>query len=285
MSNKIYESKVAEDAAKRFRMLCEYTFNITEDDGEEEPEMPDNNQSGNDGNGDMGGNIGTDINGGMGDGQNNMPSPDGNMPAPDGNMPTPDGNMSDMNGDNPEEGMGGENGGAPGFNPIEGDGNSDEIGELGDMGEVGQDDEVIDVDDLTQSQEETEEKVDDIHVTMEKGFDKLLNVIKKLDKMIDSSTNNMNQLKQEIEKRNPTPIEKLNMRAANDSYPFNVAPSDYWRNKEATSNYRIGGENEEDAKQYTITQGDIDKITDFRQICKDLDDSSNNQNLMNIFGF
>jgi putative NADH-flavin reductase len=95
----------------------------------------------------------------------------------------------------------------------------------------------------------------------------------------------MEQLKQEIEKRNPTPIEKLNMRAANDSYPFNVSPSDYWKSKEATSNYRIGGDDiEGDAEQYTITQGDIDNITDYRAISKDLDDSDFNQNLLNIFG-
>jgi GH35 family endo-1,4-beta-xylanase len=43
-------------------------------------------------------------------------------------------------------------------------------------------------------------------------------------------------------------------------------------------------ENEGDAKQYTITQGDIDKITDFRTISKDLNDSEFNQNLLNIFG-
>ena len=263
MSKNIYESKVAEEAAKRFRMLCEYTFNITEDDGEEEPEIPNDAQDGNDGNLDMGGDMTPDMNGDVNDSQSNMPAPEGN------NMPN----------------MGDENGGAPGFNPQEGADGADNMGELGDTESMNPDDEVIDVDDLTQSQEETEEKVDDIHVTMEKGFDKLLHIVSKLDKMIDSSTANMEQLRQEIEKRNPTPIEKLNMRAANDSYPFNVSPSDYWKSKEATSNYRIGGENEEDAKQYTITQGDIDKITDFNQICKDLDSSEKNQNLLNIFGF
>ena len=92
------------------------------------------------------------------------------------------------------------------------------------------------------------------------------------------------ELKQEIEKRNPTPIEKLNMRAANDSYPFNISPESFWKEKEATSNYRIGGEDEPDAVQYTITQGDIDDITDFQKISKDLSDSNFNQNLMNIFG-
>lgn len=263
MSKKVHNTKIAEDAAKRFRMLCEYTFNITEDDGEQEPEVPiddtQNNMEGMDG---------------TGEDMNNMMSPEGENNNP--NMSTNEPNNQDMS--NTE-------GGAPGFNPIEGgDEPMDDTGNIDDTEQGQPDDEVIDVDDLTQSQEKTEEKVDNIHVTMEKGFDKLLKIVNRLDKLIDSNTSNMEQIRQEIEKRNPTPIEKLNMRAANDSYPFNISPNDYWKNKEATSNYRIGGENEEDAKQYTITQGDIDKINDFQRISKELDSSEFNQNLMNIFG-
>lgn len=260
MSKKMYETKAAADAAKRFRMLCEYSFNITEDDGEE---TPDNGEE-----------IQPDMQGGgeetpdMGMDQNIQDS--GEEIQPD----MQDGNME-----------GAEENGAPGFNPTEGAGmdNSDAMGM--DSEPMEGDDEVIDVDDLTQSQEETEEKVEDIQVSMEKGFDKLLHVVSKLDKMIDASTANMEQIRQEIEKRNPTPLEKLNMRAANDSYPFNVSPSDYWKEKESSSNYRIGGDdNNGDAEQYVITQGDIDKISDYRAISKDLNDSEFNQNLLNIFG-
>lgn len=253
MSKEIYESQVAKDAAKRFRMLCEYTFNIAEDDGEEEIATPKDTTPGNE-----------DI-----------------SPA--------EGDMNDMNGMNDMQTPPAEDGGAPGFNP--------EVSDDMDMPDVNanldsnvdtepmqSEDEVIDIDELTSSQEETEEKVEDLHVTMEKGFEKLLNVVNRLDKMIDMSTANMENIKQEIEKRNPTPIEKLNMRAANDSYPFNIKPDDYWKEKEATSNYRIGGEGESDATQYTITQADIDNITDFKKISQDLDDSGFNQNLMNIFG-
>lgn len=258
----IYESQASRDAAKRFRMLCEYTFNITEDDGEEN--IPEEPQEGNmdqempqDGMNPQGGNMGQEI-------------------PQDG---TADNQMMDGNE------------GAPGFNPQDNMmGNEQEIPvDMEGMDDMGTepmqpDDEVIDVDELTQAQEETEEKVDDMQSYMGKGFKKLLNVVNKLDQMIDNSIANMENIKQEIEKRNPTPMEKLNMRAANDSYPFNVSPNDYWANKEATSNYRIGGEDEEDAPQYTITQGDIDKMTDFQQISKDLSDANFNQNLMNIFG-
>ena len=264
------KERILEDAAKRFRMLCEYTFNITEDDGEEDMNTGDQqtNQMP----------------------QDNMNQPNMEQPMPDMGDSMPNNGMGGPNEQQPQPDMMGgnvpENGaqGAPGFNPqVEDDMMGNNMPEMS-GGENMEDDEVIDVDDLTQSQEETEDKVNDIQVSMEKGFEKLLGVVSKLNKMIDSSTANMEQIKQEIEKRNPTPIEKLNMRAANDSYPFNVSPNDYWKEKESTSNYRIGGEDEKDAPQYTITQGDIDKITDFRTISKELDDSMMNQNLLNIFG-
>lgn len=269
MSKNIYESKVAADAARRFRMLCEYSFNISEDDGEEAPEMGAENQEG------------------MSDEMGGAPMPQEGETTPQGGemagAPMPQ-DQGMQQGEDPNM----QSGGAPGFNPEEGAGiEGDGEGMPDEMGAepMQSDDEVIDVDELTQSQEETEEEVEDIHVTMEKGFEKLLHVVSKLDKMIDASTSNMEEIRQEIEKRNPTPVEKLNMRAANDSYPFNVSPSEYWKQKEMTSNYRIGGdENEGDAEQYTITQGDIDKITDYRTISKELNDSEFNQNLLNIFG-
>jgi hypothetical protein len=182
--------------------------------------------------------------------------------------------------------MGGE--GAPGFNPEPGVGAEMPASTEGDPSAMGEpmqpEDEVIDVEELTQSQEDTEEKVEDINITMEKGFEKILGVVSKLNQMIDSNSASMEEIKREMEKRNPTPLEKLHMRAANDSYPFNVSPESYWADKEASSNYRIGGEDEPDAEQYTITQGDIDRMTDFNQISKDLNDATFNQNLLNIFG-
>jgi hypothetical protein len=244
--SKKYNTKISEDAAKRFRMLCEYSFNITEDDGEQmDMEQPEE---------------GAEQGGGAPEGGNEMQEPMGG---------------------------GASEGGAPGFNPQGGEDMNSLDGGFGDDGEtepMQSDDEVIDVDELTSSQEKTEKKVGKLKNSMEKGFDKLLNVINRLDKMIDDNTANMESIKKEIEKRNPTPLEKLNMRAANDSYPFNISPSDYWKEKEQNSNYRIGGEDEPDSRQYTITQDDIDGMTDFKQISKELDSDEFNQNLMNIFG-
>ena len=142
MSKEIYESKVNKDAVKRFRMLCEYTFGLQEDDGEEAPEqnteepqnMPNTGEEAPDMSGDMG--QSPDMNAGM----------DPNM-----GEETPDMNTE----------MGVDNGGAPGFNPQEGAGseNPDMDGGMN-MEPMQPEDEVIDIDELTDSQEETEEKVD-----------------------------------------------------------------------------------------------------------------------------
>ena len=271
--SKKYNTKISEDAAKRFRMLYEYSFNITEDDGEQiDMEQPEEGDEQGDNDAGMQGPMGGDEQGGGAPMDDTM---GGGTPEGDTGMQGP---------------MGGneQGGGAPGFNPTEG-GENDGMGGLdsefgGETEPMQPDDEVIDVDDLTSSQEKTEKKVGKLKNSMEKGFHKLLSVVDRLDKMIDNNTANMEAIKKEIEKRNPTPLEKLNMRAANDSYPFNISPSDYWKEKEQNSNYRIGGEDEPDSIQYTITQDDIDGITDFKQISKELDSDEFNQNLMNIFG-
>lgn len=278
MSEKIYKTKLSEDVAKRFRMLCEYSFNITEDDGEQmDMEVPDSGEEqGAEMQEPMGGEQ-QPMGGGASEGGAEMQEPMGGG-APEGGT-----EMQEPMGDE-QQPMGG---GAPGFNPQGGE--SEDMSNLdddfgGETEPMQSDDEVIDVDELTSSQEKTEKKVGKLKNSMEKGFHKLLSVVDRLDKMIDDNTANMESIKREIEKRNPTPLEKLNMRAANDSYPFNISPSEYWKEKEQNSNYRIGGEDEPDSEQYTITQDDIDSMTDFKQISKELDSDEFNQNLMNIFG-
>jgi hypothetical protein len=149
----------------------------------------------------------------------------------------------------------------------------------------GEDEEVIDVDDLTNAQEKTYDKIG----SLSKKFDKLLSVIDKFEEVIQMNDEKIESLeaniKAELEKRNPTAIEKLNLRSQNDSYPFNVNPTDYWKQKEASSNYRIGDDMEEDAPQYKIYQADIDEVGDWRNISQSLEDTSFKQTLHQILNF
>jgi hypothetical protein len=118
------------------------------------------------------------------------------------------------------------------------------------------DDEVIDVDDLTSAQEETEYKVDGVD-------DKLVRISKVISKLIpaiEANNNKIEDLKAEFEKRNPTEEEKINLRSQS-SYPYSVKPKDYWQNKEKDSNYNVMYNNEvspnEEEKEYILRKSDI----------------------------
>lgn len=70
-------------------------------------------------------------------------------------------------------------------------------------------DEVIDVDDLTNSQKETEYKIDGVD-------DRLIKIARVIDKLIpaiEANNSKIEDLKAEFEKRNPTEAEKLNLRS------------------------------------------------------------------------
>ena len=193
----------------------------------------------------------------------------------------------------PDAGMdpmaGGAEGGAPagpdaGMDPMAGGAPAGPDAGMDPMA-AGGDEEVIDVDDLTDAQEKTYDKMGDLS----KKFDKLLNVIDKFEEVIAMNDEKIDTLeaniKAELEKRNPTAIEKLNLRSQNDSQPFNVSPTDFWKEKEATSNYRIGDDMEDDAPQYKIMQGDIDEIGDWRSISQSLDTGDFKQTLNQILNF
>ena len=92
----------------------------------------------------------------------------------------------------PQGGDMSQGGGVPGLNPQE-PMNNDSVGETFPMDDEGMptepmqpDDEVIDIDELTNSQEETEEKVDKANHSLAKVSKKLENVISKLTDMLDA---------------------------------------------------------------------------------------------------
>ena len=135
------------------------------------------------------------------------------------------------------------------------------VGEVGYDGEDESDDDTqeLSVDDLTNAQEKLNNKMNAIGTEFNDSnsrIDKLFKAIDKMDSMINQTNSHIENLKQELEKRNPTPVEKLEMRAAQDSYPFNIKPSDYWSDKAKNSNYDPYPDDEKE-KEYTITGADL----------------------------
>ena len=142
------------------------------------------------------------------------------------------------------------------------------------------DDEVIDVDELTDSQEQTEEEVAKINAK----FDKVLKAIGAFEELLRSNDEKIEGLKSEFEKRNPTKVEKLHMQTAN-SYPFNQTPEEYWKEKEATSNYEIIDNADKEAGKFVITADDVNGNENWKEISDTLDDDLLfNQTLNKILG-
>ena len=237
--HKLYERK---------HKLNEYTF-ITapqvNEDGEEsdgELQKPDDMNGGEQMNNQQGGNMATDASNQMDDmnGQN-----DGEM-SPDGSqMPQNDIQQgNDMNGAVPMDG-------AEDLNEpeVEDDGIETQEMESGD--------EVIDVDELTQSQEATEYKLDGV----DDRLSKIYAVVQKFSDQLERNEESIMALKDEFEKRNPTEEEKLNLRSQS-SYPYSETPKDYWDKKtQENPHYNVMYNNEvspsEEQKKFEITKNDI----------------------------
>jgi hypothetical protein len=101
-------------------------------------------------------------------------------------------------------------------------------------------------------------------------MDKLSDLEARLTRM-DSVANKIENLEKEIIKRNPTPIEKLEMRSLS-SYPYNVKLSDYWSDKEGQ--YDVMDNKE---KEYVLTKDDVDNEYSYSQIKDTFDKTSEDQ--------
>lgn len=255
--------EILNEAMSRFQQIMEYTTRrnkYTEEAGEQpqddpsqmppEGEVPDGGPQA------QGGDM-PPIDGGTPmDSNTGAPAPGVDMStgAPDGGMPQDGGEAQGPEGFNPQDTM------DAGMQPMA-DAMADDNG-------VQPGDDVIDVSDLTDSQEETQEEVD----KLDAKFDKVMKYLGQFEELIKSNDDKINDLKAEFERRNPTQVEKLSMQTAN-SYPFSETPEQYWDNKEKTSNYRTeGDQNGVNQGQYVITKNDINGTVDWKGIADTLDD-------------
>lgn len=186
-----------------------------------------------------------------------MPPQDGGQ-APDMGQQPPMGGAPDMN----QGGMPPQDGQDIPVGTEVPDNGGDEMGGMPEGDEtVGEEDEVIDIDDLTNSQEAAEYKIDGV----DDKLSKLMGMVAKFEKAIEASDAKIEDLKSEFEKRNPTNMERINIRSMN-SKPFNVNPTEYWdEQKEKNPNYDIISDNsvspDKEDKVYTITDDDLGDFT------------------------
>ena len=262
-----------EEAVKRIQKINEYTFydsTMVEDD-------QDPNAMGADPNGGMppmGGDpnamgadpnmMGGDPNGGMAP----MDDPNAMGAEPNGGMPPMD-DPNAMGGD--PNVMGADpNGGMPPMDDPNMMGGEEDIEDI-DMETEQPGDEVVDVDELTQSQEATEFKVDNV----DDKLNKVLKIISKFNDAIEANDQKIEDLKKEFQKRNPTAEETLNLRSL-ASYPFSERPDEYWKKQQQDHpNYNVISDNDvstADEQKEFIRKGDIDNFNE-REVMKSLGES------------
>lgn len=115
------------------------------------------------------------------------------------------------------------------------------------------DDEVeVDVTSLVKSSEDAKQSADMANKSIETLLQKFDELESRIGNM-SAITNKIEDLEKEIVKRNPTPVEKLEMRSLS-SYPFNQKLTDYWAEKEGPYNV-MGGKK---SKEYVLTKDDVD---------------------------
>ena len=112
----------------------------------------------------------------------------------------------------------------------------------------------LDVTELVKGSEEAKQSADQAN----EKIDSLLSMVSKLEnqlKSMEQISSKIDSLETELEKRAPTPEEKIEMRSL-DSYPYSVKLTDFWSSQEGQ--YDIVDKEDEEPKEYVLTQDDID---------------------------
>lgn len=130
----------------------------------------------------------------------------------------------------------------------------------GDMGieEPADDATEIDVTALVKGSEEAKQAADNAANIANQNTQALLQKLDNLEARVasmDKITAKIDGLEKEIIKRNPTPVEKLEMRSL-DSYPYSQKLTDFWADKEGA--YNVMGNQEPKKKEYVLTKDDVD---------------------------
>lgn len=253
----VKKANITEQYKERFRQICEMTSYAVDGGIEEADDQAENQPA--DG-GDMPPMDGGDPNGGgmppMGGGDPNG----GDMPPMGGGDPNGGGAQSGPDGFDPQvqdpNMMGGDpNGGMP---PMDG----------GMPEGPAPEDDVVDISQLTDAQEETKDEVE----SLDNKFSEIMKHIGAFEELLRRNDEKIEDLKAEFEKRNPTQIEKLGLQTTK-SYPFNVTPADFWKEKEATTNYSTEPDNNGVGQgQYVITKDDVNGAVDWKSISDSMDD-------------
>lgn len=231
MKKKGINKQLLEAELKKYKLMSEYSFYVPDNDDDNRNLLLGSSVN-EDGETDGGENIGNpdDEQGGEQQNQGNQPN---GQPGEEGVNMNTDPNQPPMDGE-PQ----------PAPEDVPPMGNEPQPEPEGDEVE-------LDVTELVNGTQEAKASADIATRKMEELLSKFNELESKLGSM-DGISTKIEDLERQIEKRNPTPDEKLEMRSF-DSYPYNIKLTDYWAEKEGP--YNVLDDSSE--KEYTLTQDDI----------------------------
>ena len=129
----------------------------------------------------------------------------------------------------------------------------------------------LDVTELVASADEAKASADSANAKV----DQLMGMVGKLEAQLNDVNSigaKIDNLENELEKRAPTPEEKIEMRSL-DSYPYNLKLTDFWKTQEGKYDVLSNDEEEGTPQEYTLTKDDIDADYSESQIRSSLDDT------------
>jgi len=140
----------------------------------------------------------------------------------------------------------------------------------------------IDMTDLVDDQEKVTNTVNALASQTGEMLELLSTLTNKVDNILSSTESEMQNIKAEIEKRNPTPKEVLQKHQTLGT-PFTQTPEDYWKEKEAEGGYELSDNSPE--KEYELKASDLNNND--RDIYKSfgLDDNEVNQSMKSVMGY
>lgn len=148
------------------------------------------------------------------------------------------------------------------------------------------DDVEIDVTDLTQKQDDVDNKVTQVTSQTQQMMDMLTKLTDKVQGIIQKTDVEMANLKDEMIKRNPTPVQVLNKRLT-VSDPFTQTPEDYWKKKESEGEYKLSDDDDQlkaqNDQEFVLKASDIDDNKSDIYKSFGLTDDEMNQSLSTMF--
>jgi len=131
----------------------------------------------------------------------------------------------------------------------------------------------LDVTELVNSTDAAKQAADNAN----NKIDQLLGSVSKLENQLSSFQgigDKIDSLENELEKRAPTPEEKIEMRSF-DSYPYNLKLTDFWADQKGQYDVLdTDGEGEGTPKEYVLTKDDVDSDYSELQVKNTLDTSN-----------